>query len=318
MLHFIKIRNFKTHSGKVYDIPLSYQIFGCPLHTAPIVVVNHALTGNSNVAGEKGWWKTIVGLGKPIDIRYFTVIAFNIPGNGYDGWMVSNCRDFKIIDIAHLFLQGLIELGISRLKLLIGGSLGGVIAWEMLAQFPELAELFVPIATDFKTTDWLHSQCLVQQYLLEQSDRPLQKARAHAMLCYRTPQSLNKRFQREIDEEKGLFKSHDWLNYHGEALNERFSLKAYQLMNYLLMTANTAESSLQKIKADIHLIAVDSDWFFPAFEIRKCWEDLSQAKDNVFYHEIESIHGHDAFLIEYEQLNVMIKNILHSGQYKGR
>ena len=48
-------------SGKIFSSELSYQLFGCPLHTAPIVLVNHALTGNSNVSGENGWWSSLIG-----------------------------------------------------------------------------------------------------------------------------------------------------------------------------------------------------------------------------------------------------------------
>lgn len=308
-LHNITIKDFKTQSGKEYDIPLSYQVFGQPLHTAPVVMVNHALTGNSDVAGEKGWWNTLVGNEKPVDTQRFTVIAFNVPGNGYDDFFLENYQDFSAFDIAKLFLLGLEYLKITKLKALIGGSVGGSIAWEMLAQKLDLAEQFIPVATDFKTTDWLHSQCLVQKFLLESETEPLQKARIHAMLCYRTPDSLNLRFKRETDAEKGILKSHDWLNYHGRALNERFSLKAYKLMNHLLMTINVEESKLPEITADIHLISVDSDLFFPAFEIKNSFEILKQKKSNVFYHEIKSIHGHDAFLMEYEQLDEMMRLI---------
>lgn len=308
-LHNITIKDFKTKSGKEYDISLSYQVFGQPLHTAPVVMVNHALTGNSDVAGEKGWWNTLVGNEKPVDTQRFTIIAFNVPGNGYDDFFIENYQDFSTFDIAKLFLLGLEYLKITKLKALIGGSVGGSIAWEMLAQKPDLAEQFIPVATDFKTTDWLHSQCLVQKFLLESETEPLQKARIHAMLCYRTPDSLNLRFKRETDAEKGILKSHDWLNYHGRALNERFSLKAYKLMNHLLMTINVEESKLPEITADIHLISVDSDLFFPAFEIKNSFEILKQKKSNVFYREIKSIHGHDAFLMEYEQLDEMMRLI---------
>ena len=80
--------NYTTKSGKTTEIALSYQVFGKPLHEAPIVMINHALTGNSNVTGEGGWWNPIVGPNKVIDTNIFTVLAFNIPGNGHD--QVSN------------------------------------------------------------------------------------------------------------------------------------------------------------------------------------------------------------------------------------
>ncbi len=310
MLQHILLENFTTTSGKTTDIPLSYQIFGQPLFSAPIVLVNHALTGNSDVAGNKGWWKDVVGDHKTIDTQKYTVICFNIPGNGFDDFLIDDFEDFTAKDIATIFIAGLDALKISSIDYLIGGSVGGAIGWEMLAQKPDLAKHLIPVATDFKTSDWLFAQCLVQKFLLENPDKPLQKARAHAMLCYRTPKSLNLRFNRE-KLENGTFKSHDWLNYHGKALTERFSLKAYRLMNHLLMNIDADPQKIKKISADIHLVSVDSDLFFPAFEIKKTFEEMKQNSSKIYYHEIHSIHGHDAFLMEYDQLTKILKTIFN-------
>ena len=308
-LQHINLNNFTTQNGKVLDIPLSYQLFGKELYSAPIVLINHALTGNSDVAGENGWWKSLVGDGKIIDTNRFTIISFNIPGNGFDGFFIDNYEDFTAQDIASIFIEGLKKLKIEKLFALVGGSVGGSIGWEMLTLQNDLAEKFIPIATDFKTSDWLHSQCLVQKFLLESEEKPLEKARVHAMLCYRTPESLNLRFNREMDSEKQILKSHDWLNFHGNLLNERFSLKAYKLVNHLLMNISGKENELENINAEIHLVSVDSDLFYPAFEIKNTYQFLQNKNKNVQYHEINSIHGHDAFLMEYEQLNTILKPI---------
>ena len=311
LLQHIKIKNHFLVSGKILDIDLSYQIFGKELHSAPIVLVNHALTGNSNVAGENGWWNSLIGEDKIIDTKTFSVICFNIPGNGFDGNLVENEQDFTTKDIATIFLSGLKLLNVTKLHTLAGGSLGGAIGWEMLALNPDLAENFIPIACDYKTSDWLNAQCLVQQYLLSHQEEPLQKARSHAMLCYRTPESLNQRFKNEVHAEKQILNSHDWLNFHGKKLKERFSLSAYRLMNHLLRSINVNEEKLNEINANIHLIAVDSDLFFPASEIKNCYDVLIKTKENTFYHEIKSIHGHDAFLMEYAQLNQILNTIIN-------
>ena len=301
---------YKTDSQREYHIPLSYQLFGKELFSAPIILVNHALTGNSDVAGEKGWWKQLICENQVIDTNKYTVLCFNIPGNGYDDFFIDEYSDFTPSDIANIFLKGLKSLKIKNINALIGGSLGGAIGWEMLSKKPDLAEIFIPIACDSKTHDWLHAQCLVQKFLLNGNDEPLQKARIHAMLCYRTPQSLNDRFQNKYTQEKQELESENWLNYHGKSLAERFSLKSYQLMNHLLMNINADEKMMQKIQARMHMISVDTDLFFPASEIRNGFERLKEKKKDVFYHEIKSVHGHDAFLMEYSQLNNIINNIL--------
>ena len=92
MLEKLKINQYTTNTGYTIDIELSYELFGKELGTAPVVMVNHALTGNSNVAGATGWWKTLIGEGKCIDTDKYTILCFNIPGNGYDGFVIDNYK----------------------------------------------------------------------------------------------------------------------------------------------------------------------------------------------------------------------------------
>ena len=309
------IDDFKTHGGRNQPIELSYQVFGRSLHSAPVVMVNHALTGNSNVAGPSGWWSDLIGEGKCIDTQRYTVLAFNIPGNGYDGFVIDNYKDFIARDIAQLFLQGLEMLGVEQLYALIGGSLGGGIAWEMAALRPALTEHLVPVASDWKSTDWLIANCQIQEQFLVNSKQPVQDARMHAMLCYRTPESFKQRFQRSTNEELQVFNVESWLTHHGKKLQERFQLSAYKLTNQLLKTIDVtregeeAFQQLQESDTHIHIIGVDSDLFFTAGENRDTYKRLAQANGNVTYGEIHSVHGHDAFLIEYEQMQHLLKPI---------
>ena len=77
-IHF----TYKTLSAKEYNIPLSYQLFGKDLFSAPIILVNHALTGNSDVSGEKGWWKKLIGEGQVIITAHGYVGARAMPPKG--------------------------------------------------------------------------------------------------------------------------------------------------------------------------------------------------------------------------------------------
>ncbi|MGB1370424.1 MAG: alpha/beta fold hydrolase [Flavobacteriaceae bacterium] len=317
-IQYIEIPKYTTISGKTMPINLSYQLFGCALHSAPVVLINHALTGNSNVAGSNGWWNALIGPNKPIDTNHFTILAFNIPGNGYDGQtnhLIENYKDFVARDIAKLFLSGIEALGIHQLFAAIGGSLGGGIAWEMAALNPKITKHLIPVASDWKSTDWIIANCLIQEQFLVNSKRPIQDARMHAMLCYRTPESLKNRFQRSQNEEFNLFNIETWLIHHGDKLQKRFQLSAYKLMNHLLKTIDittnrgSASEVLKTIEAEIHIIGIDSDLFFVSEENTSTLKLLHPNLTNVSYHEITSIHGHDAFLIEYDQLNAIIKEI---------
>ncbi|MGY0427198.1 MAG: alpha/beta fold hydrolase, partial [Polaribacter sp.] len=152
-LQHIKLNNFTTELGtKISELNLSYQVFGQELETAPVVLINHALTGNSDVAGKNGWWLDIVGKNKAINTAVYTIVSFNIPGNGFDGFLIENYKDFIARDIARIFLEGLKELKINQLFALIGGSLGGGIAWEMVVLNTKITQHFIPVATDWKST----------------------------------------------------------------------------------------------------------------------------------------------------------------------
>ena len=322
MLEKIDLFNFDLEQGKrLSHLPLFYQTFGQPIGKAPVVVVNHALTGNSNVSGETGWWNDLIGANQTIDTNYFTVIAFNIPGNGYDNDpenLIANYRDFTAKDIARIFLEGIDYLRIQSVFALIGGSLGGGIAWEMAVLQPYMFQNLIPIATDWKATDWIIANVLVQDQILNNSDDPIVDARLHAMLLYRTPQSLTKKFNRSKQADLNAFQIESWLINHGFKLQNRFQLHAYKLMNHLLKTINITketndfEATARSIVANIHLISVDTDYFFTPDENRATFEVLQKIKKNVFYHEIQSIHGHDAFLIEFEQLSTILKPIFNT------
>ncbi|MFV8357265.1 alpha/beta fold hydrolase [Flavobacterium sp. XS1P32] len=312
----ITLYNFTTESGAIYDaLNLSYQVFGLPLHTAPIVLVNHALTGNSQVVGDNGWWNDLIGVNKTIDTIKYTVLAFNVPGNGFDGAVIENYLDFTARDIARIFIKGIQLLDVAKLYAIIGGSVGGGIAWEMVALEPTITQILIPIATDWKATDWLIANCFLQEQILNNSSKPIQDARTHAMLCYRTPESFAAKFQRTTNEELAIFNVESWLLHHGEKLQQRFQLASYKMMNQLLKTIDITrnrssfENTIETVEAEIHIIAINSDLFFTASENKATFEIVQKQNKKVSYQEIVSIHGHDAFLIEYKQLHNLLKDI---------
>ncbi len=319
MLHKLEIVNFNTVKKQRVDrISLTYEVFGKPLHTAPIVLVNHALTGNSKVCGENGWWNGLIGENKCIDTHKYTILSFNIPGNGYDGIEENLYEDYKIFnarDIAAIFSEGLKLLKIDELHTVIGGSVGGGIAWELAALRPKLIENLVPIASDWKSTDWLKANCLVQEQILLNSKNPVHDARLHAMLIYRSPESFKLKFDRTYNTEKEMFNVESWLFHHGTKLKQRFSLSAYKQLNYILANIDITENGssfleiVKNIDSNIHVISVDSDMFFTMKEDKRTFEDMKKIKQNISHKVITSQHGHDAFLIEYEQLSELLKDI---------
>lgn len=319
ILHYDLLDFVTSYGVRIPSLRVTYQLFGKPLGTAPVVVVNHAFTGNSQVAGENGWWAEAIGTAKVIDTDRYTVVAFNIPGNGFHAReedMITNYQHWAAVDVACLFNIALREhLGLSSVFALVGCSLGGGIAWEMAALAPDYFQQLVIVAADWKATDWIIGNCLLQEQILKNSTHPLHDARLHAMLCYRTPQSLKMKFERTTHLPTQLYNVESWLLHHGEKLNKRFSLSAYKLMNQLVKTIDISKDhgsfaeAVAPITAHITIVSTDSDLYFVPQENRDTVAELREMGKPVDYYEIHSIHGHDAFLIEHKQLEQFLKKI---------
>ena len=295
-LNKLNIENFSSFDGTNFDIELTYELFGQPIGESPIVLINHALTGNSSVSGSKGWWNSIVGDKKLIDTNYFTVLAFNFPGNGYDGKLIDNYESLILRDIAKMFIIGLEKLKIEKLFAIVGGSIGGGLVWEMASISPNISENYIPIASDWKSSDWLLANTRLQKQILNNSSNPVHDARIHAMLCYRSPLSFQKKFDRSINEDANIFNVESWLLHHGKKLQERFQLSSYKLMNHLLSTIDITqggkikfEDIISKIKGNIFIVSVDSDLFFTDYQNRDTFYKACRIKDNIFFKTIKCV-----------------------------
>jgi homoserine O-acetyltransferase len=318
-IKYISPFNYKRFDGGLQKISLSYQIFGKPIGVSPVILVNHALTGNSNVAGRNGWWNKLIGSNKVINTNKFTVVSFNIPGNGYDNIeenLIYNYKDFIAIDIAKIFSIGLKKLNIYKLYAAIGGSLGGGIVWELAILNPDLIKHIIPVASDWKSSDWLIANCFIQDSILNNSSKPLYDARIHAMTLYRTPESFNSRYSRE--KKDNIYSIEAWLNHHGKSLENRFKVQAYKSMNQLLKTIDITRGEdvlnelIKKITGNINIITIDSDLLFCSNENWKMYERIKKIKKNINIFEIKSEYGHDAFLIENEQMNDILNGIFNN------
>ena len=315
-LNEIKIIDFITESGEtIPSINLTYQLFGKQLGEAPVILINHALTGNSNLTGKNGWWKEVVGEDSAINTKKFSIISFNIPGNGFCSNDFYHPDKFHLGDIANLFILALEDLKIKELHSIIGGSIGGCLTWEIAAKKPSIAKFIIPIASDWKARDWMIANTYLQDRILNNSKNPVQDARIHAMTFYRNPKSLNNRFGRSFNQSKGIYNVESWLDHHGTKLNERFNLESYKMMNQLLRSTDITRGGkgfikiASNINSEIHLVCVDSDLFFLPDDDKKTYNLLSKSKKDIFYHEINSIHGHDAFLIETKQISNIFTKI---------
>ena len=139
----------------VNNVSVTYRQYGLPIGTAPVILVNHSLNGDSDCMFH---WDGVIGQNKAIDLAEYTVICIDVPGNEVVKEIRYDHLPFDKIsarDVAVLFWLTLFELEIKELFAVIGADLGGGIAWEMSVLFPKKVLNLIPIATSPVTENWL-------------------------------------------------------------------------------------------------------------------------------------------------------------------
>lgn len=303
----------------------------------------------SDAAQPPPWWSGIIGSGKALDTDRYYVVCSNILGSCYGTTGPASINpasgqlyrtDFpqmSVRDMVRLQYMLLKALGVERVATVIGGSLGGmqVLEWGIL--YPDFVETIIPVATAAKHSAWCigldESQRLAivsdpvwnDGYYDEQPAKGLSIARMIAMISYRSRPSFESRFGREIagdDRQKGrvfsdresLFQVESYLRYQGEKLVDRFDANAYLYLTRAMdlhdvgSGRGSVADALGAIQARALCVGISSDILYPAVEQKEIASLIPGAR----YIEIDSPHGHDAFLMEFDQLNRIIRGFLNS------
>lgn len=281
-----------------------------------VVLVLHALTGSADALGD--WWKGLIGPGCAIDTDRFAVLAPNLLGSCYGSSGPSSFGErFPALttrDQARAIAVLLESLGISRITLVTGGSLGGMVALEFVATFPgrtERAAVFAaPAATPAVAIGWSHVQ---REALRIGGEQGLQLARQVAMLTYRTPTGLRGRFGR-LRGEHGAFSVQEWLWAHGAKLDARFDRASYLALLDAMDTHDIGRGRggiaerLRESGTVLTGIGIPGDLFAPAEDVAE-WVEAAGGT----YRAIDSEHGHDAFLIEKDRVACILREALGGG-----
>jgi homoserine O-acetyltransferase/O-succinyltransferase len=335
--------------GRLDDVTIAYQTWG-ELNDAGdnAVIVLHALTGDSRAGGEGGWWAPMVGPGRPLDTNRLFVICANVLG-GCQGSTGPASIDpltgrpygmrFPLITISDIVAaqRALVErLGVTRL-IAIGGSIGGFQALEWATRHPDLVAAAIPVAS----TGALDPQGIAMneigrraimadpnwrggEYLSEgvfPADG-LAIARMVGMVTYHSKESMALRFGRNPAVRPSLYPSfgstfdvEGYLHYHGAALVRRFDANSYLYLTRAMDQYDVARDGgetrwLGEISAPVLLVGIRSDWLFPPDAIQALHRRLRDLGKDADYVEIDSPHGHDAFLKEWDQLDALLTPFL--------
>ena len=322
-------------SGAVLaEVDITYDTFGA-LNDAKdnVIWVCHALTANSDVAD---WWPHTVEEGRFLDpTRYFIVCA-NFLGSHYGTTSplsinpdtgekyYYNFPQITVRDMVKCHQLLAKHLGIERVKLLIGSSIGGFQCMEWAISEPKFMESVALIATTTCTEPWAAAFNESQRMAIrtdsswgERRDDAgidgMAVARSIALISYRGGAAYNATQQDENPTEASFTRrAHSYQQYQGEKLRRRFNALSYYRLSEAVDSHNIARGrgsiaeALSKIEARALVVAISSDILFPP----EAHTPMREHIRDVEYHLIESEFGHDGFLVEHEKLNTIIQNFI--------
>jgi homoserine O-acetyltransferase len=317
----------------------------------------HALSGDSHVAGyytpqdkAPGWWDECVGPGKAFDTNKYFVICSNVIG-GCQGSTGPASTDpatglpyglhFPVITIGDMVraqARLLDHLGIEKLLLTAGGSMGGMQVLQWASAYPERVCAAIPIATTAH-----HSPMLIafdevgrqaiyadpnwksgDYYASPHPNAGLAVARMIGHITYLSETSMHEKFGRRLQGRERFgydfhtdFAVEGYLRYKGNRFTERFDANSYlyitKALDYFDLCSgdgHLAEAFIRSQGVTFLVISFTSDWLYPAYHSKEMVSALTAAGVDVSYCNIESTWGHDAFLLEVETMTMLISRFL--------
>ncbi len=324
---------FSLEAGGVLQSPtLHYAVYGEPNAAGDnVIFVAHALSGSARVAD---WWPRLFSEGGLLQGDGICVIGINMLGSCYGSTGPAAIDPatgspygphFPLVDIRdNVALQAklLEKLGIRRLKLVMGASIGGMQALAWAIQFPERVERVISIGAAPLNAMGLGLNHLQRRMIKLDPEQPphegLALARALAVCTYKSAELFEYRFARKPDRsgDGQRFDVAGYLDYQGERFVDRFDANAYLAITRTMDAFDptrgypSPEAAYSRIQAEVTLVGISSDWLFPPQEIAALAEMLGKAGVHSDYRELFSSHGHDAFLAEPDELARLLSPLL--------
>lgn len=333
MPHYTLPHDLQLECGERLRTPtVFYQTWGSPnADQSNVVWVCHALTANADVMD---WWAGLFGPGCCFDAARHYIICANTLGSCYGsteplsavpGTQAPYYYDFPLLTIRDMVAghRALADhLGIERISVLIGGSIGGQQVLEWAIQEPERIRQIVPIATNAKHSPWGIAFNASQRMAIETDPtwgerqpnagaEGMKVARSIALLSYRNYDTYDAT-QQTPDERITDYRAESYQRYQGEKLARRFNALSYHYLTRAMDSHDVgrgkggAAAALQRIQARALVIGVANDLLFPVAE----QELLAAHIPDATFDAIDSPYGHDGFLLETAQLTDCISRWL--------
>jgi homoserine O-acetyltransferase len=327
-------QSFALESGhSLNGYHLAYTTYGSLNNRKDNAVwIFHALTANSDPSE---WWPGLVGEGKLLDPSIYFIVCVNMPGSCYGSIGPLNVNPETGLPFYHSFpflttrdmirtYQPLREfLGIDRIHIGIGGSMGGQQLLEWAIAEPSLFRYIFPIATNAQHSPWAIAFNASQRFCIESDPtwpnkkenagiEGMKVARSVALISYRSYDTYNIGQHEQSAEKITHFNSESYQRYQGEKLAARFNAFSYYTLSRSMDSHNVGrghksiEDALHKITANTLSIGIKTDILFPVVE----QEYLAAHIQGARFRLIDSPYGHDGFLLEYDQITNLVTDFM--------
>lgn len=326
---------------------MAYETYGeLNADASNALVVCHALTGDAHASGEGGWWKTMVGKGRPVDTDRFFVVSANLLG-GCRGTTGPSSTDpdtgrayglrfplLTVRDLVEVQRALLRNLGIERVHAVIGGSLGGMQALQWAIDHPEEVQRAVLVGASARlnaqniAVSKVAREAITRDPGFQGGDYPgsgrspdagLTVARMLAHITYLSEESLDRKFGRErrgaasemtFDTD---FEVESYLDHQGQVFVDRFDALTYlylsRVMDYF-EPFDEPDVDLDAVTTRFLLLSFSSDWRFSTAQSAHIAEELTDGGVDVRHEEIDSPWGHDSFLLDLPEYHAAVRAFL--------
>lgn len=340
-------------------VTVAYETYGTlDPSRANVILIPHALTGDSHCAShgphdpEEGWWEPLVGPGRVFDTERYFIICTNVLG-GCQGTTGPASIDpetgspygmrFPVItirDMVRVQRMLLNQLGIDRLLLVAGGSMGGMQTLQWAVDYPEMVGAILPIATPGRASAQAiaYNEVGRQAIMLdpywrggdyyrhsEGPDAGLGVARMVGMITYQSDLSMARKFGRRFMEGAHAnpfdlatqFEVESYLHYQGRKLARRFDANTYIYLTRALdlfdlgYGYSSYEAALERIQCPVLVYGMSSDILYPTEQQRDLVNALARLGKRVEYAELDTDHGHDGFLLEFERMEGTLRSFVN-------
>jgi homoserine O-acetyltransferase/O-succinyltransferase len=306
----VNIGAFTFVTGTTLDpVELRVTTYGDP--GSPAVLVPHALTGSSRV---HEWWGELVGEGKVLDPKRWYVIGINALGSCYGSTGPSQVPAFPHVtvrDIVAAQARALDELGVKTLDIVIGASLGGMQALQWAVDFPARVRHAVMVGShDHQSAMGIALNAIQRDAIAISPAQGIRIARKIAMLSYKSDTLLKQRHDRRADRKgKHRFDVEGYLEHQADLFEARMHPRSYVALTEAMDSFDVRGIEPVDTSPELLFIGITSDWLFLPQDVRTAAQRFARLGYRSAYREIDSSHGHDAFLAEPQKLSALLQDV---------